>query len=104
VRDRNSDKMNQREREADCERREALRRALICCAKDDQQEKESEHSLTQETRRQRISSWGMHAITIRCKARSEAEARFSRRNHKHQSGSGNATEYLRGDIRRQLRC
>ena len=68
VRHRDADQVDQREAEADRDRREPGRGALVRGAHDDEDEDEREHDLSDQTRRERVAARRVGSVAVRREA------------------------------------
>ena len=69
--------MNQRERETDCDRREAGRNAVFGRAENDLQKEPGQNDLDDKAGTQRVSRRRMLVVAVRCEAIREPEVRIA---------------------------
>src|SRR3977135_2173789 len=96
---RNADEVNQGQSQSDRDRCKFRWSATIRCSHNDHQKKESQYYFRDEACRERIATWGVCSVTVRCETTAQVESSFSAGDHVQYTGSQDSPEHLRDDIR-----
>src|SRR5215469_7902248 len=94
--------MNQRQHEADRNRREAGRYALVRRSKNHDQEHEGQHELGDECRRETVAARRMRAVAVRGEPAAQVEACRAARDHVQHTRREDSANHLRDDVRQHF--
>ena len=99
IRNRDSDQMNQRQSQSDCDGRKAGWCAPVRGSHNDKQEEEGQHHFRDKACHQGISSRRVRSVTVGRETPAHIETRLSAGDHLEDPGSGDSSDHLRDDVR-----